>query len=101
MAWLCITEDTRRVEEAEQELTRGLTQFMLVIGVITKVRADKNFRSAVQRLLPEAENVVRVRAIEEHLDDGYVLPPEGLDTLVEATAHVLPDGEVLRTFAII
>ncbi len=99
MAWLCITEDGRRVEDAEKELTRGLAQFMPVIVVITKVRADNGFRSVVQSLLPESKNVVRVRAMEEHLDDGHVMPREGLDDLVEATAQVLPDGEVLRGFA--
>lgn len=72
---------------------------MPVIAVITKVRADKGFRSAVQSLLPEAKNVVRVRAMEEHLDDGHVMPREGLDDLVEATAQALPDGETLRAFA--
>ena len=101
VAWLCIVENTARVEEAEKELTRRLTQFMPVIGVITKARADQGFRSKVQRLLPEAKNVVRVRAIEEHLDGGYVLPKEGLDDLVEATAQVLLEGEVLRAFAIV
>ena len=99
VAWLCIGEDGRRVEEAEKDLTRRLAQFMPVIAVITKVRADKGFRSAVQSLLPEAKNVVRVRAMEEHLDDGHVMPREGLDDLVEATAQVLPDGEILRAFA--
>lgn len=101
VAWLCIVENTARVEEAEKDLARRLTQFMPVIGVITKARADQGFRSKVQRLLPEAKNVVRVRAIEEHLDGGYVLPKEGLDDLVEATAQVLPEGEVLRAFAIV
>ena len=97
VAWLCIVEDGH-VEEAEKELARRLAQFIPVIGVITKARADKGFRSAVQRLLPETKNVVRVRAIEEHLDSGYVLLPEGLDNLVEATAQVLSEGDVMRAF---
>jgi len=101
VAWLCIVEDGRRVEEAEKELTRRLSKFMPVIAVITKVRSDKGFRSAVQKLLPETKSVVRVRAIEEDLDTGHVLPPEGLEDLVEATAQVLPEGEILRTFAIV
>lgn len=101
VAWLCIVEDGGRIEEAEKELTKKLAGFMPVISVITKAKADKGFRSEVQRLLPEAKKVVRVRAIEEHLDGGYVLPPEGLENLVEVTAQVLPDGEVLRTFAIV
>ena len=81
VALLCIAEDGRRVEEAEKELTRRLAQFMPVIAVITKVRADKGFRSAVQSLLPEAKNVVRVRAMEEQLDDGHVMPRKGLGNL--------------------
>jgi len=101
LVWLCIVEDGRRVEEAEKELARRLSKFMPVIAVITKIRSDKGFRSAVQQLLPETKNVVRVRSIEEHLDGGYVLPPEGLENLVEATAQVLPEGENLRTFVIV
>ena len=73
VAWLCIVEDGRRVEEAEKELARRLSEFMPVIAVITKIRSDKGFRSAVQQLLPKTKNVVRVRAIKEHLDGGYVL----------------------------
>ena len=100
VAWLCIVEDGRRVEEAEKELTQRLFQLSIpVIGVITKARADQGFESAVRSLLPETRNVVQVRAIEEHLDGGYVLPPMGLENLIEATAQVLPGGEVLRTFA--
>ncbi|HBP53536.1 MAG TPA: GTP-binding protein [Synechococcus sp. UBA8638] len=98
LAWLCIVEDGRRVEEAEKELARRLNQFMPVIAVITKARADKGFSSEVQRLLPEVKNVVRVRAIEEHLDTGHVLPQDGLENLVEVTAEMLPEGEALRAF---
>lgn len=102
MAWLCIVEDGRRVEEAEKELASRLAKLSIpVIGVITKVRADKGFQSAVRNLLPKAKNVVRVRAIEEHLEGGYVLPPKGLYNLMEATAQVVPEGEILRTFAIV
>ena len=42
---------------------------MPVLGVITKARADQGFRAEVQRLLPEAKNVVRVRALSERFDD--------------------------------
>ncbi|MYF19615.1 MAG: GTP-binding protein [Synechococcus sp. SB0677_bin_5] len=105
VAWLCIAEDKARVEEAEKELASGLAQGkpkIPVIAVITKARsANQEFRSEVQRLLPETTQVVRVRAIEEHIDGGYVLPPMGLENLVEATAQVLEGGEILRTFAMV
>ena len=103
VAWLCIVDGGGHIEDVEKKLTRRLTQFMPVIGVITKARAtDQGFRSTVQQLLPEAKNVVRVRAIEEPLGGGRdPLPKKGLDDLVEATAQVLPEGEVLRAFAIV
>ena len=41
VAWLCISEDGRRVEGAEIELHKRLAEFMPVLGVITKHRTDK------------------------------------------------------------
>ena len=99
VAWLCVSEDGRRVEEAEVELHRRLAEFMPVLGVITKARADQGFRADVQRLLPEARNVVRVRALSERFDDSdVVLPPMGLEELLDATTEVIPEA-VQRAFA--
>ena len=98
VAWLCIHEDGRRVEEAEIELHKTLANHMPVIGVITKARADQGFKAEVQRLLPETKNVVRVRALAEKLDEGHVLKPMGLIELVELTMEVIPDA-VRRAFA--
>ena len=90
VAWLCIHEDGRRVEDAEIELHKTLAKYMPVLGIITKSRADQGFRAEVQRLLPESKNVVRVRALAEELDEGHVLAPMGLTDLVELTADVIP-----------
>jgi uncharacterized protein (DUF697 family) len=98
VAWLCIHEDGRRVEEAEIDLHRALSKHMPVLGVITKARADQGFRAEVQRLLSEARNVVRVRALTEEFDEGHSLPPMGLTDLVELTAEVIPEG-LRRAFA--
>ena len=99
VAWLCLDENGRRVEAAETKLCRALAQQMPVLGVITKARRDDGFRAGVQRLLPEAKNVVRVRAITEQFDDPSLsLPPMGLSDLVESTAEVLPEG-IQRAFA--
>ncbi len=92
VAWVCIAEDLRRVEEAETELTEMLSKFVPVIGVITKARADQGFRQEVQRLLPKARNVVRVRAIFEQDDDGHTRPPCGLEELVKLTMGAFPEG---------
>ena len=99
VAWVCVSEDGRRVEDAEIELHRRLADFMPVLGVITKARADEGFRAEVQRLLPAANNVVRVRALSERFDDAdLVLPPMGLEELLDATAEVIPEA-VRRAFA--
>ena len=98
VAWLCLNEDGRRVQDAERQLCRKLGQHMPVLGVITKARSDEGFRAEVQGLLPEVKNVVRVRAIAETFDDGHTLRPMGLEDLVEATMLLLPEAN-RRAFA--
>ncbi|MCS6864634.1 MAG: GTPase [Gemmataceae bacterium] len=93
VGWVCIAEDLRRVERAEEELTQMLADFMPVIVVITKARADQNFRALVQSMLPRARNVVRVRAIREELDDGHAIPQMGLQELIALTMEVVPEGQ--------
>jgi uncharacterized protein (DUF697 family)/GTP-binding protein EngB required for normal cell division len=93
VAWLCIQEDGRRVEDAEADLHRMLAKHMPVIGVITKARSDGGFKNEVQRLLPESRNILRVRAIREEMDDGHFLEPMGLESLIELTSEVIPEGK--------
>lgn len=93
VAWLCIQEDGRRVEQAEIDLHAMLARHMPVICVVTKARSDNGFKNEVQRLLPESKNVIRVRAIQEEMDDGYVLKPMGLESLIELTSEVIPEGK--------
>lgn len=97
VAWICIHEDGRRVEEAEIKLHEMLARHVPVIGVITKARSDQGFKAEVQRLLPEAVNVVRVRALPEELDEGVSLEPMGLEELVDVTVQVIPEG-IRRAF---
>jgi predicted GTPase/uncharacterized protein (DUF697 family) len=92
IAWLCVNEDSARVEDAEIELHEMLAKYMPVLGVITKARSDRGFRAKVQELLPLAKNVQRVRAVEERFDDGHTLPPFGLAELIDATVESAPEG---------
>ncbi|MCT0253333.1 YcjF family protein [Synechocystis sp. PCC 6714] len=101
VAWICIAEDLRRVEPAEEELVKLFSSYMSVIVVITKARQDKvhdsdgqvkSFHQIVQSQLPLAKNVIRVRAIQEELDEGHILPPIGLHDLVKLTMEVVPEG---------
>lgn len=98
VAWICVAEDGRRVQDAEIELHEMLAKHMPILGVITKARSDQGFRAEVQRLLPQAANVVRVRALRERLDDGHVIPAMGLTDLVEATMELIPEA-FQRAFA--
>lgn len=93
VAWVCVAEDSRRVEQAESDLVRTLSRYMPVLVVVTKARSDQGFRAEVQRLAPEARGVVRVRAIPEEYDDGHAMPPMGLVPLVDATMEVVPEGQ--------
>ena len=93
VAWICISEDSRRVEEADTELVNMLSEFVPVIAVITKARSDNGFQAKVKTLLTQVRNVVRVRALEEVIDDENItLPQMGLDKLADLTQEVIPEG---------
>ena len=92
LAWVCIAEDLRRVEEAELDLVNKLSEFVQVVGVITKARADQGFRQKVHELLPSLTNVMRVRALQEELDDGHVLEPMGLSELMQHSMQLIPEA---------
>lgn len=93
IAWICIMEESRRVEDAEIKLTETLDKYVPVVAVITKSIADDGFRQKVQELLPQARNVVRVHAKETVLDSGHRLPPMGLENLVELTMTLVPESQ--------
>ncbi len=99
VAWLCIQEPGRRVEQAEIELCERLSAHVPVVAVITKCMNDAGFRTEVQRLLPHAVNVMRVRALAETLDDGHHLDPMGLESLVELTMDVVPEAHQMALVA--
>lgn len=93
IAWVCVMEDSRRVEDAEIKLVEMLDKYIPVVGVITKSVSDIGFRQIVQDLLPQTRNVVRVRAKETVFDDGYTMPAMGLDNLVDLTMTLVPEAQ--------
>lgn len=92
-AWICIDENSRRVEEAEIELSDMLSKHMPVIGVITKCISDNGFKAKVQELLKHSKNVVRTNSISRTLDDGHIIKPTGLENLVDLTMEIIPEGQ--------
>lgn len=93
IAWLCIAEGSRRVEDAEILLAESLSAHMPVIVVITTAVSDGGFKSNVEAQFPFARNVVRVNSVEQILDGNICIPPHGLDTLIDTTMEAIPDGQ--------
>ena len=93
IAWVCVLEDSRRVEDAEIKLVEMLDKYIPVVGVITKSVEDAGFRQTVQELLPRTRNVVRVLAKERVLDGGYKIPAMGLEKLVDLSMNLVPETQ--------
>ncbi|MCB0749391.1 MAG: GTPase domain-containing protein, partial [Ignavibacteriae bacterium] len=93
VAWLCIKEGARSIEEAEVNLHNMLAKHVPLITVITKAKSDGSFKNEVLDLLPESRNVMRVRTIEEAFDEAFKIPIMGLNELIEITSEVIPEGK--------
>lgn len=92
MAWICIDENSRRVENAEIDLCNYLSRVIPVVAVVTKALNDDGFRQKVKELLPNAKNVVRVNSMEFSIGEIKV-PKMGLEDLVELSMEVLPEAQ--------
>jgi uncharacterized protein (DUF697 family)/GTP-binding protein EngB required for normal cell division len=96
-AWVCIAETSDRVQPAEIELVKMLSEEGIpVIVVITKAYLKKDFQNTIKDKLKEAKKVIRVNSIETEIevnDQTIKLPQSGLDHLVDVTFEVVPDGQ--------
>jgi len=92
MAWICIDENSRRIEDAEIDLCAFLAKKIPVIAVITKAINDNGFRRQVQEYLPEVKNVVRVNSLAFNIGEIEV-PVSGLNDLVELSMEILPEAQ--------
>jgi uncharacterized protein (DUF697 family)/GTP-binding protein EngB required for normal cell division len=95
VAWICIHESGKRVENAEIELCDLLVRHKIpVIVVLTKARKNDPFSKEVKTLIPQATDVVAVRALPEYIQEADItLDPFGLDTLIETTATLIPEAQ--------
>ena len=94
VAWICIQEPGRRVEQAEIELQNLLHRAGIpIVGVITKAMSDQGFKAEVQKLLPKTKNIVRVNSLETVLDGGYTVQPHGVRALLQATMKLVEEGQ--------
>lgn len=92
LAWLCIDENSKRVEDAESDLCHYLSEKLPVVVVITKAINDGGFRREVQELLPDAKNVVSVNSISFSIGD-HLVPTSGLKELVEISVQLVPEAQ--------
>lgn len=92
LAWICIDENSRRIEDAEIELTNFLNTKIPVIAVITKAINDDGFKQKAKQLLPNARNVVRVNSISFNIGE-IKIPKSGLNDLVELSMELLPEAQ--------
>lgn len=98
LAWYCISEGSRRVEETEKELVRLLKNCKFpVLVVITKAMQDKDekgerFSDVVQGQFG-VDEVFRVRALETEDDDGETKKIIGIKELIEKSYKLLPEGQ--------
>ena len=108
IAWLCIPEGNRRIEEGEKELHAIFKEFNLpVITIITKAIQDADEKGVKFSDIVKAELSInddkyfqRVRALEVEDDEGEIKKILGLikdnkgnDGLIEKTYALLPEGQ--------
>ena len=94
LAWICVQEGGRRVEEAEIELHNMLAgKDIPIINVITKVQSDEGFSQEVAKLLPLSKETIRVRAKETAIDGLGELPTYNLEELLLASSKLAPEGQ--------
>ncbi|MCD8212993.1 MAG: 50S ribosome-binding GTPase [Campylobacter sp.] len=100
VAWFCIAESGRRIEDGEKKLYEILkSNNYATILVITKAQQDKDekgesFKEIVKREfhISDENDIQRVRALEVEDDDGEKKKIIGVDELIEKTYHKLPNA---------
>lgn len=98
IAWFCISESGRRVEETEKELYEFLKGYKFpTLVVITKAQQDKDdkgekFSDRVKEVLGTDE-VFRVRALEVEDDEGEIKKIMGIKELTQKSYDLLPEGQ--------
>lgn len=98
LAWLCVLEDLRRVEDGEKELYKKLQEQRIpTIIVITKAQQDKDvkgdrFSDIVKKEFNTTE-VMRVRALEVEDDEGDAKEIMGVQELISRSRDLLPEAQ--------
>ncbi|WP_121021895.1 YcjF family protein [Helicobacter vulpis] len=102
IAWLCIQEPGRRVQEGEEELYTMLKEHQIpTIVVITKAQQDKDdkgekFSEIVRaKFQVDEAHFARVRALEIEDDEGDVRKVRGIKELIDKSRDLLDEAQKL------
>lgn len=105
IAWLCIKESSRRLEDREHDLLEILKEFSIptiVVFTDTMKGGDNFYKEVVEKLDKKhkaflKERFVRVNSVAREIDDGLIQPPKGLESLLDMTENCLEDvGETCK-----
>lgn len=100
--WYCIGASSNRIEQAEIDLLRKLSEEteLPIIIVLTKCYAKKACNDMLQKLKEENLNIadiIPVHAIDYEITDDVTVPAFGVKELIKKTAEILPEA-VKTTF---
>lgn len=91
LAWFCIGNDGKRIEQAEIEFVSELSKEIPVVVVLTKtLDTDLEFYNYIKNECTTATNVFRVLALPYETPIGTI-PAFGLEALIEHTYEIVPD----------
>lgn len=91
LAWFCISNDGKRLEDSEVECINELASEIPVVVVLTKsVDTQQEFYDLVKRECTCATDVIQVLALPYETPIG-VIPSFGLDVLIDRTYELVPD----------
>lgn len=99
VAWVCISAEGLRIEDAELNLLKLLRQHSIpTVVVLTKFQLTQQnrdfFEQTKDELSTQVSAVVRVRALEEYYEEfEQTLPIMGIDTLIVETGKVVPEAK--------
>ncbi len=100
IAWLCIDESGRRIEDSDKEMWKLLQSHNIPsLIVITKAERDKDengekFSDIAKAMFGiDDKHLQRVRALEIEDDDGNIKQAMGIQELIEKTLPLLPEAQ--------
>lgn len=93
LAWFCISDEGKRIEDAEIEFINELSDSIPVVVVLTKsIDSDLSFYNDVKQRAYSAKQVLRTLALPYDTPIGKI-PSFGLENLADVTAQLIPESQ--------